>query len=180
MLLGALAALPSGRHVFEFRHPSWFADEVLDALRAHGVGLVIGDHPERPWQPLTVTAAFSLVRLHFGARGRRGNYSDTELAEWADRIAGLAEQAEVLVYLNNDWEGFAVRNARRLQRLLGVAPDAGFARRPRPSRRGCGPAPLGSTPAWIPRSRLRRRRRPGRIVRAARCRPRVTELYLEG
>ena len=129
MLLGALASLPSGRHVFEFRHPSWFADEVLDALRAHGVGLVIGDHPERPWQPLTVTAAFSLVRLHFGARGRRGNYSDTELGEWSERIARLAEQAEVLVYLNNDWEGFAVRNARRLQRLLGVEP-AGSARAP--------------------------------------------------
>ena len=47
----ALEHLPPGRHAFEFRHESWFADDVLAALRAHGVALVIGDHPERPWQP---------------------------------------------------------------------------------------------------------------------------------
>ena len=46
----ALEHLPPGRHAFEFRHESWFADDVLAALRAHGVALVIGDHPERPWQ----------------------------------------------------------------------------------------------------------------------------------
>jgi uncharacterized protein YecE (DUF72 family) len=125
MLAGALAALPSGRHAFEFRHPSWFASEVLGMLRAHGVGLVIGDHPQRPWQPLAVTAPFSLVRMHYGTRGRRGNYSDAELVEWAERIRGLAREADVLVYFNNDWEGFAVRNARRLQRLLRPAGLAG-------------------------------------------------------
>jgi uncharacterized protein YecE (DUF72 family) len=122
-LAEALAALPPGRHAFEFRHPSWFAEDVLEALRAHGVALVIGDHPERPWQPYTVTAPFSLVRLHYGAAGRRGNYSERELAAWARRLRRLAQDTdEVLVYLNNDWEGFAVRNARRLQALLGQAP----------------------------------------------------------
>jgi uncharacterized protein YecE (DUF72 family) len=118
-LAAALAVLPPGRHAFEFRHPSWFANEVFDALRAAGVALVIGDHPERPWQPRTVTARFSLVRLHYGAAGRRGNYSERELETWARRIRRLARDTdEVLVYLNNDWEGFAVRNARRLQALL--------------------------------------------------------------
>ena len=154
MLLGALNALPSGQHVFEFRHPSWFAPEILDVLRAHGVGLVVGDHPERPWQPLTVTAPVSLVRLHFGARGRRGNYSDTELAAWARRIAGLAEEADVLVYLNNDWEGFAVRNARRLQRLLGVRPEVAPAPA-EPVRSASAPAPAepvraAPAPAGLP------------------------------
>ena len=118
MLDGALAQLPPGRHAFEFRHPSWFADDVLERLRARGVALVIGDHPQRPWQPIVLTADFSLVRLHYGARGRRGNYSDRELTEWAARIRGLAEQADVLVYFNNDWEGFAVHNAERMQTLL--------------------------------------------------------------
>ena len=45
-----LQALPDGLHTIEFRHPSWFADEVMDALRAHGVALTIADHPERPFQ----------------------------------------------------------------------------------------------------------------------------------
>jgi uncharacterized protein YecE (DUF72 family) len=119
MLAEALRSLPPGRHAFEFRHPSWFADDVLDALRRHDVALVIGDHPERPWQPRTLTAPFTIVRLHYGARGRRGNYSEAELETWSRRIRRLARDAEVLVYLNNDWEGFAVRNAVRLRQLLG-------------------------------------------------------------
>jgi uncharacterized protein YecE (DUF72 family) len=114
----ALARLPPGRHAFEFRHESWFADDVLAALRAHGVALVIGDHPERPWQSHELTADFSFVRLHYGHRGRRGNYSATELDEWAGELERLAGSAEVFAYLNNDWEGFAVRNARGLQERL--------------------------------------------------------------
>jgi uncharacterized protein YecE (DUF72 family) len=116
-LADALDRLPKGRHCFEFRHPSWFEDdEALDLLRWHGVALAIGDHPERPWQPWVATADWSFVRFHYGHRGRRGNYSDTELEEYAPRVAGLA--GEVFAYFNNDWEGFAVANARRLRALL--------------------------------------------------------------
>jgi len=114
----ALEHLPPGRHAFEFRHESWFTDDVLAALRAHGVALVIGDHPERPWQSHELTADFSFVRLHYGHRGRRGNYSATELDEWAGELERLACRAEVFAYLNNDWEGFAVRNARGLRERL--------------------------------------------------------------
>ena len=115
----ALEHLPPGRHAFEFRHPSWFADDVLAALRAHGVALTIGDHPERPWQPHELTADFSFVRLHYGHRGRRGNYSATELDEWARELRRLARRADVFAYFNNDWEGFAVRNALGLRKRLG-------------------------------------------------------------
>jgi uncharacterized protein YecE (DUF72 family) len=115
----ALDRLPPGRHTFEFRHPSWFADEVLALLRAHGVALTIGDHPERPWQPHTLTADFAFVRLHYGSRGRRGNYSETELDAWADELRRLGRRAEVFAYFNNDWEGFAVRNAQGMARRLG-------------------------------------------------------------
>ena len=115
----ALDHLPPGRHTFEFRDPSWFADEVLAALRGHGVALAIGDHPERPWQPHELTADFSFVRFHQGRRGRRGNYSETELDEWARELKRLARRAEVFAYFNNDWEGFAVRNARGMRERLG-------------------------------------------------------------
>lgn len=116
-LRDALDRLPSGRHCFEFRHPSWFCDETYAALRAHGAALVIGD-PERPFQTLELTADWTLVRFHHGRRGRRGNYSQSELEEWRDRIAKWRGRVEVFAYFNNDWEGFAVRNARRLQRAL--------------------------------------------------------------
>jgi uncharacterized protein YecE (DUF72 family) len=114
----ALPLLPPGRHCFEFRHESWFTEEVYKQLRAHGAALVIGDHPERPFQTYEFTTDWTLVRLHHGHRGRNGNYSETELDEWAQRIAEWRRRAEVLVYFNNDWEGFAVDNALSLMRRL--------------------------------------------------------------
>jgi uncharacterized protein YecE (DUF72 family) len=117
-LAAALDALPEGRHTFEFRHPSWFCDPVYELLRWHEVALTIGDHPRRPFQPFVLTADWTYVRFHYGHRGRRGNYSQTELAGWAERLAGVADEAEIFAYFNNDWEGFAVRNALTLRRLL--------------------------------------------------------------
>ena len=116
----ALNALPPGRHTFEFRHPSWFVGEVYDMLRRHGVALTIGHHPARPFQSLELTTDWTYVRFHHGARGRRGNYSKSEIAEWAARLRDIAEEAEVYAYFNNDWEGFAVRNALALRKAMGA------------------------------------------------------------
>jgi uncharacterized protein YecE (DUF72 family) len=110
-LAAALDAFPPLRNCVEFRHPSWFAAEVMELLRERRVALVIGDHPERPFQSLEPTAGWIYVRLHYGSRGRRGNYSVTELDTWRRRIAAWRAEHEVYVYANNDWEGFAVRNA---------------------------------------------------------------------
>ena len=117
-LARALDALPPGRHCFEFRHASWFVPEVYDVLRAHGAALVIGDHPERPFQAYELTADWTFVRLHHGRRGRNGNYSATEIAEWARRLARWRARADVYCYFNNDWQAFAVRNALDLERAL--------------------------------------------------------------
>jgi uncharacterized protein YecE (DUF72 family) len=117
-LRDALEQLPPGRHCFEFRHPSWFCPETYEALRARGAALVIGDHPERPFQTHELTADWTLIRFHYGHRGRRGNYSESELEEWRARIAKWRQRVEVFAYFNNDWEGFAVRNARRLDDAL--------------------------------------------------------------
>ena len=115
----ALGLLPEGRHAFEFRHPSWFAPEVMELLRAHGVALVIGDRPQvHAFQTHELTADWTFVRFHSGTRGRRGNYSESELREWADRLRSWPVR-EAFVYFNNDWEGFAPANALRLKELLG-------------------------------------------------------------
>jgi uncharacterized protein YecE (DUF72 family) len=119
-LAGALDALPSGMHCFEFRHPSWFVEPVFELLRWHGVALAIGDHPGRPWQPWCLTTSWGFLRLHYGHRGRRGNYSDTELQEMAARVRELAAEGDMYVYFNNDWEAFAVHNALRLRELVGA------------------------------------------------------------
>jgi uncharacterized protein YecE (DUF72 family) len=125
-LAHALRRLPrEQRHCFEFRHPSWFSDDVYALLREHGVALVIGDRPEvKAFQAHVFTAPFTYVRFHYGTRGRRGNYSEAELRDWADRFASWSAEVEIFAYFNNDWEVFAVRNALRLIELLGVTAGA--------------------------------------------------------
>ncbi len=117
-LHGWLEELPAGLHTIEFRHPSWFVPEVLDALRSRDVALTIGDHPERPFQSREATASWRFVRFHYGSRGRGGNYSATELEQWARRIAQWRRRTDVYAYFNNDWNGFAPANALELQGLL--------------------------------------------------------------
>jgi uncharacterized protein YecE (DUF72 family) len=123
-LAAALAELPAGlRHAFEFRHESWFVEETYRLLREHDVALVVADrygapalrHEER-------TAGFTYVRLHAGAHG--GNYSHAQLAALKRRVEGYARSGEVFVYFNNDWEGYAVENARYLRNALEREPAA--------------------------------------------------------
>jgi uncharacterized protein YecE (DUF72 family) len=126
-LHGLLELLPPGRHTVEFRHPSWFAEDVFAALRARDVALTIGDHPKRPFQPHVSTASWWFARFHYGTRGRGGNYSVTEVGEWAARIAGWT--GDVYAYFNNDWQGFAPANAKLLRRrLASLAPADGDGR----------------------------------------------------
>jgi uncharacterized protein YecE (DUF72 family) len=117
-LAGAIAHLPPGRHCFEFRHESWFVDDVYGMLRDADVALVIGDDPERPFQPHELTTDWTFIRFHRGSRGRRGNYSRRELEVWKRRIAAWRSQVEVFAYFNNDWEGFAVDNALWMKERL--------------------------------------------------------------
>jgi uncharacterized protein YecE (DUF72 family) len=122
-LSSTLHLLPPGRHAFEFRHPSWFAEEVLALLREHDVALAIGHDPRRAPVPLALTTDWTFLRFHYGERGRRGNYSAAELRAWAERIRQIARRAEAFAYFNNDWEGFAVANALELKHLLDEQPS---------------------------------------------------------
>jgi uncharacterized protein YecE (DUF72 family) len=119
-LASALERLPAGRHCFEFRHESWFTADVYALLGEHGVALVIGDHPQRPFQERELTADWTFLRFHHGSRGRNGNYSERELETWKRRIAAWRSRVEVFAYFNNDWEGYAVRNAIWLKANLGA------------------------------------------------------------
>lgn len=113
-----LQSLPHGRHAVELRHPSWFVRAVFSLLCDHDVALVLGDHPRRPFQTDRATASWRYIRFHHGSRGRRGNYSDSEIEQWAQRVHRWRSSHEIFIYFNNDWEGFAPANALRLRRRL--------------------------------------------------------------
>jgi uncharacterized protein YecE (DUF72 family) len=116
-----LARLSPGRHAFEFRHASWMDDAVYSLLRDRDAALVIADRGPGSTPPWIETAGWAYVRFHHG-RGRNGNYSRRELETWADRLGEAA--GDVYAYFNNDWEGFAVENARVLARLVRALPAA--------------------------------------------------------
>ena len=118
-LASLLEQLPPGRHTIEFRHASWFVPEVMSMLRSRGVALTIGDHPNRPFQTYEMTADWTFIRFHYGARGRAGNYSNTEIAQWAERIKAWGRTEAVYAYYNNDWNSYAPANATLLLRRIG-------------------------------------------------------------
>jgi uncharacterized protein YecE (DUF72 family) len=113
-----LDALPDGRRIaFEFRHASWFDDEVFQTLRGRGVALCVADTGEEPVTPLVATTEWGYVRL------RREDWSDAELAIWARRIL---EQpwSEAFVFLKHEDEGNGPRLAARLAELCAPSESA--------------------------------------------------------
>jgi uncharacterized protein YecE (DUF72 family) len=122
-LHAAIGAMHAGRHAIEFRHASWFVPEVLDELARNDIALAVGDTPKRALPVPGPTCDLAFLRLHHGHRGRRGNYSKAELDAWAHTVERW-DAPTTFVFLNNDWEAFAIRNARHLQRRLGAMPRA--------------------------------------------------------
>ena len=111
------------RHVLEVRHPS-FADapDLLGLLDRYEVGLVSADTAGL-WPYFdAVTAPVAYVRLHGDTELYTSGYSDEALESWADRVRTWSEQAEVLVYFDNDAKVHAPHDAMRLADLLGVTP----------------------------------------------------------
>ncbi len=119
LLEAFLEALPLGlMHAFEFRHKSWFADDALGLLNRHNAGLCVHDMPEVKC-PVTATASFAYIRLHGEGTETEGDYSDDELAIWAERARSISGNVDrVFVYFDNDTEGRALANARSLREML--------------------------------------------------------------
>jgi len=115
-----LEQLPPERPAaFEFRHPSWFCEEVYACLERHGVALCFYDFEQRQ-SPERQTADFVYVRLHGPEReAYRGSYGDEALGELARKCRAWEQEAtSVFCYFDNDQEAFAPHDARRLRELL--------------------------------------------------------------
>jgi uncharacterized protein YecE (DUF72 family) len=113
LLAAFLAELPmdSGA-AFEFRHPSWFDDEVYEVLRARSAALCIADS-EKLSTPVEITARHAYFRL------RDEGYTPADIARWGEVIvektAGLAD---VFVYFKHEEEGKGAEFGKLLMQKL--------------------------------------------------------------
>lgn len=106
----------SYRHVFEIRHPSWVENNFFEILKAHNIAFCISDTAGRYPYNENLTSDFIYIRLHGGKKLYSSEYSESELQEWANKIRGWG--LEGYIYFDNDFSGFAVKNAKRLQEIF--------------------------------------------------------------
>ncbi len=105
------------RHAVEFRHPSWWNDEVFEAFRKAGLIFSSVNAPRLP-DPIVKTTEAIYVRFHGAKQWYRYDYSEQELESWAEKIQAAGAK-EIWAYFNNDFQGCAFRNAQTLKRMLG-------------------------------------------------------------
>ena len=94
---------------------------MFGAFREAGVVFCSCSGPRLP-DELVKTAQDVYVRFHGTSRWYRHDYSREELAAWARRIRGSGAR-RVFAYFNNDRDGYAIKNAKALIRLLKQKPQ---------------------------------------------------------
>jgi len=108
-----LALLPAGsRSAFEFRHASWFDEEVYGALRSAGAALCVAEDEDLA-TPLVATTGWGYLRL------RRQDYGPESLGEWARRIREQA-WSEAFVYFKHEDEARGPLFAQGIAEFLGT------------------------------------------------------------
>jgi uncharacterized protein YecE (DUF72 family) len=125
-LVETLEAFPSDwRIAVEFRHDSWYTDEVRAVLEGHGAALCLADR----WKPLTPiwrTTDWTYLRFHSGRANPLPCYGRQALATWVQRLAdNWTPDEDAYVYFNNDPRACALRDAivfERLCRRAGLRP----------------------------------------------------------
>ena len=103
-----LPSLRVQRIAFEFRHPSWFCEEIYEILRQHRAVLCVADTDELT-TPDVPTGDFRCYRLR-----RDGGYSEAELRAFADRFSALAQDKDTFVFFRHQEEPTGALNAKRM------------------------------------------------------------------
>ncbi|HEY4231626.1 MAG TPA: DUF72 domain-containing protein [Thermoanaerobaculia bacterium] len=110
-----LDLLPAAtRAALEFRHASWFEDDVFEALRARGAALCLAEDEELA-APLVATAGWGYLRL------RRPDYGEAEIRAWADRVRAQAWE-EAYVFFKHEDAGTGPRLATEMLSLFPSSP----------------------------------------------------------
>lgn len=115
---------PSVRVVVEFRHDSWFTEDIRKILERRGAAWCLADRLARPVTPVWKTTEWTFLRFHEGRAKPHPCYGPDALGTWVDRLTeGWGTDSDIYVYFNNDPRACAIRDAIVFAR---VAESAGF------------------------------------------------------
>ena len=107
------------RYALEVRHPSWAQERAIDILRDNNIALCISDTAGRYPYIEEDTATFIYIRLHGSKKLYASEYSEEELEAYARKIRDWSK--DIYLYFDNDYGGYAIRNAKRLKEILGLS-----------------------------------------------------------
>src|SRR5436190_13814749 len=101
---------PNRKAAFEFRHQSWFDEELFALLREHQTALCIAEAEDGVEVPFVSTADWGYLRL------RRPDYGDVELKAWAERVQ-QQDWKDAFIFFKHEDEGKGPQMARRFLEL---------------------------------------------------------------
>ena len=108
-----LDVLPAeGRAAFEFRHESWFDEEIMGLLRGKNCALVVSDTDEKPHTGISSTASWGYLRL------RRTAYDENDLVEWMKRVHDQ-KWKDAFIFFKHEDEGVGPKLAAKFLKLRG-------------------------------------------------------------
>lgn len=115
LLADFVNGLPAGmRAAFEFRHASWFSDDVFEALKSRGAALCVADMEEITTPPVA-TAGFGYLRL------RREDYESKDVARWAEFVRQQEDVwGDAFIYFKHEDAAVGPRLAQEMIERLRV------------------------------------------------------------
>ena len=112
VLSSLLRQFPWMRAAFEFRHESWFDDEIFGLLKSRNIALCIAE-TENMATPTAATADYGYLRL------RREDYEKIDIERWAKFVRQQNNRwSDAFVYFKHEEAGIGPKLAKQMMELL--------------------------------------------------------------
>jgi uncharacterized protein YecE (DUF72 family) len=112
LLSSFLREFPAMRAAFEFRHDSWFDDEIFDLLKSRNIALCVAD-TDTIATPKKITADYGYLRL------RREDYQAIDVERWAAFVRDQESSwKDAFVYFKHEESGIGPKLAQQMVKLI--------------------------------------------------------------
>lgn len=105
------------QHIFEFRHESWFTQNVYDILEKYNHGLCIVSSPRNVPEIVKITSDIAYIRFHGKGAWYNDDYGDEDLQLWKNKLENKSAK-KLYAYFNNDANAYAVKNGEYFASLF--------------------------------------------------------------